>query len=116
MADNFDYDALNPGIRATVRWMRERGFNTTDSGDGETHEYECDRGWPFVAVKCDKLTAIAECERLYAAILERLGTDVCPEWLSCEIWYDATLGIPILEVNGISDALMGLRGLGSDGG
>lgn len=30
----FDYEALDPGIRAAVRHLRAHGFETTDSGDG----------------------------------------------------------------------------------
>jgi hypothetical protein len=29
-----DYDELDVGIRETVRWLRDHGFNTCDSGDG----------------------------------------------------------------------------------
>lgn len=28
--------ACDPGIRRVVAWLRERGFKTTDSGDGVT--------------------------------------------------------------------------------
>lgn len=31
-----DYSTLDPGIRETVRWLRDRGYSTTDSGDGVT--------------------------------------------------------------------------------
>ena len=31
---DINYRALDPGIRGLVRWLRDRGFNTTDSGDG----------------------------------------------------------------------------------
>ncbi len=34
--DEFDPANLDPGIRATVLWLRERGFKTCDSGDGKT--------------------------------------------------------------------------------
>jgi hypothetical protein len=34
--DEFDPANLDPGIRATVLWLRERGFKTCDSGDGTT--------------------------------------------------------------------------------
>src|SRR5690242_4461705 len=30
------FDALDPGIRYTVRWLRDHNFDTTDSGDGVT--------------------------------------------------------------------------------
>jgi hypothetical protein len=31
-----DYSILDPGIAPTVRLLREAGFETTDSGDGES--------------------------------------------------------------------------------
>lgn len=31
-----DYDTLDPGIRAVVRWLRRNGFDTCDSGDGKS--------------------------------------------------------------------------------
>ena len=46
-----DYDSLDPGILATVRWLQERGFDTTDSGDGVTKLVEGhplrDESWDF---------------------------------------------------------------------
>lgn len=33
-----DYETLDPGIRDVVRMMRERGFDTTDSGDGHSKD------------------------------------------------------------------------------
>lgn len=31
-----NYNKLDPGIREVVRYLRENGFNTVDSGDGKT--------------------------------------------------------------------------------
>lgn len=42
---------INPGILRTVQWLRERGFETCDSGDGETHMAACDRPYPYVSMK-----------------------------------------------------------------
>lgn len=47
-SDEF-YASLNPGIRKTVRLLHEAGFDTCDSGDGETHE--CDRDHGYVVVR-----------------------------------------------------------------
>jgi len=41
---------LNPGIRHTVQKLREWGFDTRDSGDGKTHEFDCDLPVPFVHI------------------------------------------------------------------
>jgi hypothetical protein len=32
-----DLDSLTPGIQKTVVWLRQHGFETTDSGDGVTN-------------------------------------------------------------------------------
>lgn len=37
---DFDYGQLDPGIRDTVRLLREADFETTDSGDGRTKPVE----------------------------------------------------------------------------
>jgi hypothetical protein len=34
MSDDLDYSQLDPNIRQVVRFLRSRGFETTDSGDG----------------------------------------------------------------------------------
>ena len=31
---------MNPGIAYTVKTLREWGFDTTDSGDGQTHDHQ----------------------------------------------------------------------------
>ena len=49
---DFDYDKLDPGIRFTVKWLHERGFTTTDSGDGsKAGEMEGALDIPHVAIK-----------------------------------------------------------------
>lgn len=45
-----NYDEMNPGIRQTVKWLRDNGFQTTDSGDGKTGDCECDHPYPYVAM------------------------------------------------------------------
>lgn len=42
--------SLNPGIRHTVKTLREWGFETHDSGDGLTTEYQCDLSSPYVYI------------------------------------------------------------------
>lgn len=41
---------MNPGIAYTVKTLREWGFDTTDSGDGQTHDHECDLPVPYVYI------------------------------------------------------------------
>lgn len=42
---------LNPGIVRTVQLLNARGFDTCDSGDGETRDHVCDRDVGYVVVK-----------------------------------------------------------------
>lgn len=68
---------LNQGIRKTVEWLIQNGYQTTDSGDGETHEHECDQEQPYVhmLIAPDKL--VAETDRL-AVLLKERGINVQP--------------------------------------
>lgn len=43
--------AINPGIRHTVQVLRSWNLNTCDSGDGETHDFECDKDNAYVVIK-----------------------------------------------------------------
>lgn len=47
---------INPGIRRVVALLNENGYRTVDSGDGKTHDFECDRevGYVVVALSPDQ--------------------------------------------------------------
>lgn len=64
--------ACNPGIRRTVAWLKECGFETHDSGDGKTHEHECDRDHAYVVMVVDPMVLIGEATRL-VMLLESKG-------------------------------------------
>ena len=59
-----EMDSLNPGIRHTVQTLRAWGFMTLDSGDGETHQFECDRDCPYVVIRVDPEKLADESHRL----------------------------------------------------
>lgn len=63
---------LNPGIRKTVQWLNENGFKTTDSGDGETHDFECDLDFPYVHIETSPEEMVDDALRL-AGLLESKG-------------------------------------------
>jgi hypothetical protein len=67
-----NYDELDPGIRETVRWLRQHGFNTTDSGDGVSKPAD-ERVFsePHVVVICSGKDLITETDRLNALIAEK---------------------------------------------
>lgn len=68
--------ALNPGIRATVQWLREKGFNTCDSGDGQTHDHACDLPVPFVHIRvCNPCNLIATADFLMVMLKNHHGID-----------------------------------------
>lgn len=73
VAEEFDYGALDPGVRDAVRALREAGFETTDSGDGASKP-DCgvadERGvvenweWPHVAVLSSREWLVSDADRL----------------------------------------------------
>lgn len=61
--------SLNPGIVKTVEWLNSHGFETCDSGDGETHDFACDLQIPYVHMKVEPSKLVSECQRLQALLL-----------------------------------------------
>lgn len=41
---------INPGISGLVAKLNAAGWKTTDSGDGITKNFACDRGYPYVVI------------------------------------------------------------------
>lgn len=70
-------DKLNPGIVKTVEWLQSKGFDTRDSGDGETHDYECDLPFPYVHMVTEPETLVSEARRLQAE-LKSIGIELEP--------------------------------------
>ncbi len=58
-------DGLNPGIARTVLWLHANGFNTCDSGDGVTKDYDCDLGYPYVHMIAHPDKMVSESKRLF---------------------------------------------------
>jgi hypothetical protein len=80
VSDDLNYSNLDPGIRDVVRLLRERGFNTTDSGDGVSKVAKhgpMDGVLPFphVVALLDEETMISETKRL-----GRLALEIGSEW------------------------------------
>lgn len=70
-----DYADLNPGIVETVRYLNDRGFETCDSGDGETHKYECDHPNPYVVVLSNESIGLTATADLVKEAVEALGIE-----------------------------------------
>lgn len=85
MSPDPNYDELDPGIRRVVRWLREAGFDTCDSGDGIS-KFLPDSGWdpaghdelmriPHVAMTCGPEDLVRMADRI-AGMLSVLRIDV----------------------------------------
>lgn len=101
---------INPGIRKTVEWLNSQGFPTVDSGDGETHDYTCDRDYPYVTIRVvDYTTLIVETERLLAAIKPRVAgcVDVGFDGPSIQASYDPVNHIALIDLMHVTDKLLG---------
>ena len=118
--DDFDASKLNPGIRRTVCWLRSMGFNTTDSGDGETHDHDCDRPYAYVSMRggqedADRLRRVL----LHAGIPVQSSAEAWggggdqPAGVHINYTYDPADGIGIVDLAGLHDDLLpaGVDGL-----
>ena len=70
---DFDYAQLDPGIRGIVRVLRYVGFNTVDSGDGETklvagYDPAEILPYPHVAIATEPEKMIKESYRLISCL------------------------------------------------
>jgi hypothetical protein len=68
-----EIEALAPGIRGAVLWLRQHGFNTTDSGDGSNADAGMEGALPIshVMMTCAPGELAAECNRLRLLLRER---------------------------------------------
>lgn len=102
-------DSLNPGIRKVVALLRSHGFSTCDSGDGATHDYECDRDAPYVCIECDPERLVHECRRL-ARVLAAAGITIepiDPDGAPCiQGTHDPANDRAIIELMGVDDSML----------
>lgn len=72
--DQDEINALSPGIRGAVLWLRKNGFETTDSGDGSNYGQgmECAVPYPMIAIVVSKADLLDEADRL-AELLSKEG-------------------------------------------
>lgn len=104
---------INPGIRKIVSHLRRFGFNTTDSGDGETHLYECDRDYGYVVIRVEPEALITEARRLQQ-ILREIGICtgcIVPEGVASpptiQANYSPDDGLALLDLSFVHDRLIG---------
>ena len=102
-----DYEKLNPGIRRTVKWLNDHGFLTSDSGDGKTHEFECDRDHAYVVILVPTPEElVAQTQRL-VALLEGQGVVLGPVGFNdapcIQASYDPVNGLPVIDLMNLDD-------------
>lgn len=80
MKTDINYDELSPGIRGAVKWLRDNGFNTCDSGDGSNFEQGMECAWeqPMVIIAVSREKLLSEADRLLA-LLEAEGVPLTPQ-------------------------------------
>ena len=118
--DQETINELSPEIKELVVWLNERGFETTDSGDGSNHAegMECASEQPMVAIQVDHpLILIQEADRLYQE-LKAKGVDLIPPESDCDCvgitWpavhasYDPVDGMAILVLLNVTSKDVGL--------
>jgi hypothetical protein len=106
-------DELDPGIRRVVRWLREHGFETTDSGDGVSKWSLIQDGealdFPHVFMVVRPEEMVAEARRLRGE-LASIGITCAPEGMggpSIVVSFDPAAevdDIAILALTGLPDA------------
>lgn len=110
--------SLDPGIREVVAFLRMRGHETTDSGDGKTKfalgDSDEARPEPHVVIRTDPDSLLCTCSRVTEDLESQgvhvvaLGPDgVAPGHAVVEGVYMVGAGVAIVEVTHLDDA--GLR-------
>jgi hypothetical protein len=102
-------DVINPGIRRTVEWLNSLGYTTVDSGDGETHDYECDREEPYVVVQAMQPIMLTPWSDRLKELLEEKGVTVSPVGqgpVFIEASYDPVNKLPFINITGVTDAML----------
>jgi len=102
-----EVDELNPGIRRLVGWLRANGFDTCDSGDGQTHDHECDRSYPYVTIIAPKWELVAQADRLNRLLVD-VGVPIRsiseePLHGAIQATYDPADGSGVIDLTGVSD-------------
>jgi hypothetical protein len=103
-------DELNPGIVKMVELINSMGFRTTDSGDGETHDHECDRdvGYVVVVLRADqKLHESAD--TIARKLMERgvkLATPGSAEGTLIHSSYSPNDGVRLVDIHNVHDRML----------
>jgi len=106
---------INPGIRLTVGMLNAAGHKTTDSGDGETRSFMCDREEAYVVVVStpERLTQeaqeIAQLLKANGVLVSSIGNDKVGG-VQIQATYDPAMGqehgSALIDLSGIHDRLL----------
>jgi hypothetical protein len=110
---------INPGIQRAVLMFQSYGFKTVDSGDGETHDYDCDRPYPYVVIESEPGKLVSQAHNVWA-LLNNRGIQAVPvgtrgedagEYSAVEIQatYDPADGSAYIEVMYLHDRMLERR-------
>lgn len=109
--ESIDYTLIDPGVRRLVRWLNEKGYPTTDSGDGVTKPADGDEDaltTPHAYIRATRESLIVTADRL-ARHLVSIGVDldsIGPDDAgpSIQASYDPANRSAIIALCGVSDA------------
>jgi len=105
-----DKKQLNPGIRRTVKLFNDLGFITVDSGDGEAHEFDCDRECGYVVIRAEWGMLVTTAKSLALALRARgvaLAAVGKVGATTIQASYDPVDDSAIIDINNITDKIMG---------
>lgn len=103
---------INPGIRRTVALLNANGYETCDSGDGETRDFECDRDDPYVVVKLFVGSVgdsfIYRTRRLLKLLTDQgIQVHEVGMGLPCiQASYDPVNNVGVIDITGIHDRML----------
>lgn len=107
-------DELDPGITEVVRWLNQRHFDTTDSGDGVTKPMN---GWteedgillvPHVFIQVSRGNLTAEADRL-VRLLGFIGVKFSPiggDGVHVQATYDPVDNSATIGLFGLNDEML----------
>lgn len=108
---------LNPGIARTVAWLNGNGFETCDSGDGVTHDFACDRPYPYVVVRVEPWQLRTRADALLNLLRSKVTVEELREdsegAVSVTATYDPTNQLALIEILNVTDAKLFPEGGGS---
>lgn len=105
-----DPTTINPGIIKLVAWLNSQSFETTDSGDGKTHDFECDRAESYVVIKVEPSYGVMRADLLWAKIKERFGIEIQPisentTEPAIQLTYDPANQLAFIDLTGLDDSI-----------